>query len=151
MYSDFDFILEIKPVVIYDKKSYICNYANNYTFDKPQITEEGGLFKLTNNNSKIHINQEGLLNVDDTLEPGNYDFNINYIKNESSIIIPFSLIIKPTLHYDIIEHKYKTTSYSNAPIFSPFNGYFSCHDSNFYSIDNQTGIITFNKITRRRL
>ena len=145
MYSDFDFILEIKPVVIYDKKSYICNYANNYTFDKPQITEEGGLFKLTNNNSKIHINQEGLLNVDDTLEPGNYDFNINYIKNESSIIIPFSLIIKPTLHYDIIEHKYKTTSYSNAPIFSPFNGYFSCQYSNFYSIDNQTGIITFNK------
>jgi hypothetical protein len=113
IYSDFDFILEIKPVVIYDKKSYICNYSSNYTFDKPQITEEGGLFKLTNNNSKIHINQDGLLDIDNTLEPGNYDFNINYTKNESSIIIPFSLIIKPTLHYDIIEHKYKTTSYSN--------------------------------------
>jgi hypothetical protein len=145
IYSDFDFVLEIKPVVIYDKKSYICNYSNNYTFEKPQITEEGGLFKLTNNNSKIHINQDGILNIDNTLEPGNYDFNINYTKNESSIIIPFSLIIKPTLHYDIIEHKYKTTSYSNPPIFSPFNGYFSCQYSNFYSIDNHTGIITFNK------
>ncbi len=145
IYTDFDFILEIKPVVIYDKKSYICNYSSNYIFEKPQITESDGIFKLTNNNSKIHINQDGLIDIDNTLEPGNYDFNINYTKNESSIIIPFSLIIKPTLHYDIIEHKYKTTSYSNSPIFSPSNGYFSCQYSNFYSIDNHTGIITFNK------
>jgi len=143
--SDFDFVLEIKPVVIYDKKSYICNYSSNYIFEKPQIIEEGGLFKLTNNNSKIHIDQDGILVLDNNLEPGNYDFNINYTKNESSVIIPFSLIIKPTLYYDIIEHKYKTTSYSNPPVFSPFNGYFSCQYSNFYSIDNQTGIITFNK------
>jgi hypothetical protein len=106
IFSDFDFILEIKPVVIYDKKVYIFNYFSNCIFDKPHIIDPDGLFKLTNNNSKIYIDQDGLLSTDNNLEPGNYDFNINYTKNDSSIIIPFSLIIKDDGYISIYGNGY---------------------------------------------
>lgn len=114
--------LIVKPNVIYNDNIFTFNSL--IITNKPITNFYDGIFKLlNNNNNNITINKNlGTLTLVN-IEPGDYIFNIEYTKNNVSIITNCNVLIKPKIYYSDDKHNFICeTNYDVVPVLDPPNG-----------------------------
>ena len=125
--------LIVKPTVIYEDA--VFTYNNLITTNKPITNFDDGIFKLLNNDHATINKNSGILTLID-IEPGNYIFNIEYIKNNISVITNLNVLIKPKIDVENnYVYIYKTNN-NIIPLFYPKNGIIKVNGENSDGIIN---------------
>jgi photosystem II stability/assembly factor-like uncharacterized protein len=149
------YTLQIKPIIYYVPNKTIIYYNMSISSSLPYINQNNGIFNIIgNNNLLVQLNLvkinylTGLINFLTTINPGIYNFNINYTINNITSITNYILELLPTLNYSINTTTllYSISGFSINPLYSPNNGIFSLSGiiNNLININNN-GIIFFNR------
>ena len=122
--------LLVKPVIVYNDDSFI--YNSLIITNKPITDFNDGIFRLLNNsNNNITINKNtGILTLINT-EPSKYKFEIEYTKNNISVITYYNVIIKPNIYYPSDNFSFIYNSNNTIiPILEPPNGIINISNTN---------------------
>ena len=130
-------------IVFYYNNFLTINYQDNYRIssEPPIYYPKNGKFIL--NSKDILCDNNGIISFSN-LNVGVYNFEINYLINNSIIKSNYKIIINPTINYDNnnLIFEYNTNNIINSPKVNPKNGIFTCYNlPDGFIIDNKTGII----------
>ena len=141
--TNYNNIVEIKPIVKYSDYNIIIYYNEKYTSEIPIITNINGLFTVNNND--IIIDQLTGQFYISNLSVNTYIFNVIYTLNNTSLLLDFVLVVKPKIIYNNYLIDYLNNFISDKPYTNPEGGRFFCLNNNV-KVDNYTGIVEMNNL-----
>jgi len=118
---------KIKPFIFY--KNMVVSYGYNQPVI-PIVYIQSGIFTI--NDNKLSIDNQGIINNINLLEPNKYLLIITYTYNDISYDTKFNLIVKPNISY-----------VDNQLLLEPNNGILK-YDKNMFIIkDNQINLLSY--------
>ena len=140
------YYLYVKPKITYLNLEYICYALILFTTDIPIVSQLGGKFTI-DNLEYFKIENKGQININ--APSGIYIIIIKYAKNNTYNETTLTFNVKPIFSYNNMNFIYSSDVVLNSPISNEIiNGNFKLinnYDQDII-IDNDTGIISFNKI-----
>lgn len=112
------YLLKIEPYIEYKNNNKII-YKNKFKSEIPIVKPPGGLFTLNKTLHNFIILENGIISIDDILEVGNYEIQINYTFNNINTVFNYLITIIPDIYYQPLELYYQETK-----IHKPINNNF---------------------------
>ena len=155
-YEIIPYTLQIKQVFYYNINKTIMYINESSNSILPYVNPNIGTFSITgNNNLLVQLNLvrinffTGLISFLSNIEPGLYNFTVNYTINNIRSTTNYILEVLPILNYSINTRTllYDSSGFSVNPIYNPIGGVFSLSGiiNNLISINNN-GLLFFNKL-----
>jgi len=145
-----NYTLGVKPTVNYIPNFIQTSYTNPVTSIYPFYAPLGGIFSIQNNDPNnpnltkdISVDvSNGLIKTNSLLKVGLYNSLVNYIINDSTETIPFTISVYPTFIFPIgfLIVNYGSNYYSERAIVNPKRGIFTSINQ-YFSMDNSGGRI----------
>ena len=142
------YTLVVKPTVIYKPDFMITTYTNPLISVFPKYAPPYGIFSAKNNdinnpylNNSIRINTiSGLITTDSILKVGLYNLLINYLINDSTETVTYTITIYPNYTFPIgsLIVNYGSNYYSERAQVNPKRGIFTSMNTSF-TMDNSGG------------
>ena len=142
------YTLVVKPTIIYRPDFMITTYTNPLVSVLPMYAPPYGIFSAKNNDinnpflsNNIRIDTiSGLITTDSILRVGLYNLLINYIINDSTETVTYTITIYPNYTFPIgsLVVNYGSNYYSERAIVNPKRGIFTSMNTSF-TMDNSGG------------
>jgi len=153
------YLLNVKPIINYSPNSIATNYLTSAVSTAPQVNLPGGSFVIidisTNlvSTNQVSINSLGIINFNNTIPVGFYNFIITYTYNNISNTTNYSLLARPYLAYPetfkLIEYEHTIYDASSIPIYLPQGGIFTIIDISGTLINEN--LVTINSVNGQLL
>jgi len=149
------YTLIVLASLTYNPDNVSIFYTESSQFSIPQVYPPGGIFSANFNDddlspliSMIYIDSiSGFFRTISSLVVGKYNLLSNYLINESTKSVPFTINVYPNFNYFIGSSTiiYDTLSKSEKPIINPSGGIFTT--KTIFFVNETSGIIEFKNTT----